>query len=168
MLSLPHASVVACTAIGLTSVLGPLGCCKKDAPSDSSSAQASASAVTSGGAVPSVGTSAAPGGSERDARKAAYCKRHNELKNLATPKCQACLTRDKKVMAACEAQGKAFQACQKAIPRAKQNESVICMASCGIECNCSLACFEKYAPTCVEAYTNMFECVEKACEAPCK
>jgi len=66
------------------------------------------------------------------------------------------------------ANGTAFKACARGAPSAKNRESLDCAMRCGIQCSCSLDCFEKSLPDCIDSYLATLDCVATACEAACK
>jgi hypothetical protein len=145
----------------------PCACCKHDSAADSPAPSGSAARPNATApATPAASTKAAP--NDRAARKAEYCKHHDAMKGLLTPKCQQCLQGSPKAKAMCEAHAAAKNACEKKVPDARTKEGLSCMVECGVQCNCTLACYEKSMPECIDAYLTTIACVESACEDSCK
>jgi hypothetical protein len=153
----------------LIAAAGPLGCSGKHSPPDSSRTQPSATSSSTVAAPAPVASTATPPGNDRAARKAQYCARHDAMKHLMTPKCQACLKGPPpKDQPSCLANGTAFKACARGVPEAKNRSSLQCAMGCGVQCACSLECFEKDLPDCMDSYLATLDCVATACEAACK
>jgi hypothetical protein len=111
---------------------------------------------------------AAPPVDPRAARKTEYCSRHDRLRHLTSPKCQACLKGGSKLVASCKDLAEPFKACQRKVAKERQRDGLMCAASCGLACACSLDCYEKYQPECLDGYLTMIGCAELACESECK
>jgi hypothetical protein len=156
------------SAAVLIAAVGSIGCSKKLLGLGTHPSATPSSTVAAPAPAP-VASSATPPVNDRAARKAAYCARHDAMKRMATPKCQACLKGPPpKDQPACLANGIAFRNCARAVPEAKNSSSLACALRCGVQCSCSLECFEKDLPQCMDSYLATLDCVATNCESVCK